>query len=426
MLTQDVPQWMQQSFIRSAQAAGATASTEDISTCYEKLVQLWSKSDRHHHDIRHLIDMLRRVDTLAPETPHADWVRLAAWFHGIVFSTSDLAVYTRNGGEDELASAKVAQEYLTNLGVTPDVVRAVSKLIVGLKKPHKVEEATKAGDGDDTRIEETSTIEMIDMDQLAIRDAHLGALAVEPQKYRHYLDDIQVEYAHIPFAHFLFARAQIVSKLLARKKLFYSPLATQWERPARDNLEAELERLKAKLEQLSAVPVAEKKHELDAGSGADSSAGADSSVGTDGGANVGDGGGVGASASISSAAGAHANASATSRASVHLNADDVAPEDLLHEESPQLAEELSAGAEVKTDEEQEREQQLADDTAALSDALASYGNIEEPRSSLEKLDDMFSPGPAPKKNLTPEQAEREARKKTAQQAWETIEGKYKA
>lgn len=396
MLTQDVPQWMQQSFIRSAKAAGATASTEEIIACYEKLVQLWSAPDRHHHDIRHLLDMLRRIDTMAPETPHADWVRLAAWFHGIVFSTSDLAVYTRNGGEDERASAKVAQEYLARLGVEPDVVRAVTKLIVGLKKPHRVEESAPAASSAVTSSaattpaigaaavgattvgatasakDETSTIEMIDMDQLAICDAHLGALAVEPQKYRHYLHDIQVEYTHIPFAHFLFARAQIVSKLLARKKLFYSPLATQWERPARENLEAELERIKAKLEQLSTVPVAEKKHELDS--------------------------------------------NAADEPAMHSDADADVPTG-----NPAGSTDVP-DVETDTDASDTREQLLADDTAALAETTAR-SSADELRSSLEKLDDMFSPGPAPKKNLTPEEAEREARKKTAKQAWETIEAK---
>lgn len=399
MLTRDVPQWVQQSFIRSAKAAGATVSTEELVACYEKLVQLWSAPDRHHHDIRHLLDILHRVDTMAPETPHADWVRLAAWFHGIVFSTSDLAVYTRNGGEDELASAKVAEDYLTRLGVEAAVVHSVAKLIVGLKNGHAPGESRTASANTGTshaetanqhaagshaaaqahdtnsehlseprpsepRPDETAAIEMIDMDQLALRDAHLGSLAVEPQKYRHYLSDLQAEYAHIPFSHFLFARAQIVGKLLARKKLFYSPLAVQWEQPARENLEAEAERLKAKLAELSAVPVAEKKHEMD---------------------------------------------EAAAEAAHHV------PETIAEAES---ADEVDAAA--------LREQMLVDDAIAAASTPAHSSEPVAPRSSLEKLDDMFSPGPAPKKNLTPEQAEREARRKTAEQAWEAIEAKNKA
>ena len=257
MLAQDLPQWVEQSFIRSAQGAGATADRDELAACCEQLLTLWCAEGRYHHDVRHLLDMLARIDTLAPETPHADLVRLAAWFHGIIFSTSDLAVYTRNGGEDEAESAKVAHEVLTKLGVPEKPVHVVVKMILGLKGKRETA-AQKRKESSDS-IRETTTIEMIDMDQLALRDAHLGSLAVAPQKYAKYIDELRSEYAQIPEAHFLYARIAIVTKLLARKRLYSSPLAQAWESPARENLEAELERLKAKLEKLDEVPVPEKK-----------------------------------------------------------------------------------------------------------------------------------------------------------------------
>lgn len=355
MLTQDVPQWVYQSFVRSLRSIGATASDEEIAAYYSELIDCWCVANRHHHDIRHLLDMLKRIDTLAPEMTNANLVRIAAWFHGVVFSTSDLDVYTRNGGENEIASAKIARKYLEQLGVDAKYQEQAAKLIIGLKKPPKIDAEPTIGA---PKPDETSTLEMIDIDQIALRDAHLGALAAEPQKYRHYLEDIRQEYAHIPQAHFLLARSQIVTKLLMRKRLFHSPLAQQWEDPARENLEAELERLKAKLALLDG-----------------------------------------------------SSASAPPQAPVMISV-------------PELQQNTNANPEEHEsiqDDDYYASNRTSDDSslAMLDRSIKSQSQT----SSLEKLDDMFSPGPVPKKNLTPEQAEREARKKIAEEAWQAIEAK---
>lgn len=355
MLTRDVPQWVYQSFVRSLRSIGATASDEEIAMCYSELADCWCVPNRHHHDIRHLLDMLKRIDTLAPEMTNVDLVRIAAWFHGVVFSTSDLDVYTRNGGENEIASAKIAREYLERLGVDSTYHDQIAKLIIGLKKPPKIDVEPIIGA---PKPDETSTLEMIDMDQIALRDAHLGALAAEPQKYRHYLEDIRQEYAHIPQAHFLLARSQIVTKLLMRKRLFHSPLAQQWEDPARENLEAELERLKAKLALLDG-----------------------------------------------------SSTSAASQAPVRVS---------IPELQQNIDVDQADRENIESGEYPDSDRSSDDSALAMADRPAK---LEPQTSSLEKLDDMFSPGPAPKKNLTPEQAEREARKKIAEEAWQAIEAK---
>ena len=51
------------------------------------------------------------------------------------------------------------------------------------------------------------------------------------------------EYAHIPDERYLRGRATIISKLLSRETLFSSPLGARWERPARQNLQAEQRRI---------------------------------------------------------------------------------------------------------------------------------------------------------------------------------------
>lgn len=257
MESKDVPQWVSQSFVRSLVNAGATASREEILACCGDLIYAWCAPDRFEHGFQHLLDMLSRVDSLAPETPNPDLVRIATWFHGIVFSTADLEVYTRNGGEDEHASARIAEEKLAELGLSPETIKVVKKLIVGLKRRtlehidtgilQRIGETAINRDTGSILLSETGKFEPIDMNQHALCDAHLGALAVEPQRYRKYSLRIREEYAHIPLTHFLAARIKIVQRLLARKKLFISPLATSWESIARQNLTVELESLIAEL-----------------------------------------------------------------------------------------------------------------------------------------------------------------------------------
>lgn len=240
----DYPQWLLPKYVRSARAAGATASEQEITAAGQRLLEMWASPTRHHHNLHHVCDVLSRVTTLAPETHNPDLVCLAAFYHGCVFSTAEKDTYTRNGGENEIESAAVAKDELSSLGLSTKSVDRVAELIIGLKK--QPSEADPSA---------TTTLNAIDIDKLALRDAHLGGLAAGPQKYAKYLETVQAEYEHIPEEDFLRARQKIIGKLLARKHLFLSPLGRQWEVPARENLMAELGRVEAKLAKIApAIP----------------------------------------------------------------------------------------------------------------------------------------------------------------------------
>ena len=121
----DVPQWLVQAFVRSAQAAGSTESKEQLAAVCHSLIEAWSSNDRKYHGLHHVVELLTRVETLLPETGDPALVRLAAWFHGVCFSTSEEATYRNNGGENEEASALFAEAKLYELGVDPDKARRV-------------------------------------------------------------------------------------------------------------------------------------------------------------------------------------------------------------------------------------------------------------------------------------------------------------
>ena len=227
----DVPQWLLPAYMQAMSHAGATASREQLHDMGTNLITLWSTPDRAFHNLRHLIDLLTRVDELSEETRNPDLVRLAAWYHGAIFSVSADQAMHRNGGEDEAASAALAYEELVAAGVSEKNANRVAELIMNLRR---------------------HDLPTSDIDAAALSDADLGCLAIEPQRYREYSRLIYSEYAHLPLLSYLRTRTTIVRKLLARDRLFASPLGQRWELPARENLEAELRRLSSKLSILEA------------------------------------------------------------------------------------------------------------------------------------------------------------------------------
>ena len=225
----DAPQWLLPAYVRSVRALGASAPVEDIGQSGRALIEMWSSPDRHFHNLKHAINMLARVDELADESHDPDMIRMATWYHGCIFSSASEQTYRRNGGEDEVASAAYAAGDLHKLGLPDATVDRICALILNLKHhslPHN------------------------DIDALALNDADLGALAVEPQQYKRYRRMVREEYAHIPVEDYLRARLTIITRLLDREVLFSSPLGQRWERPARQNLQAEKQRLTDELARL--------------------------------------------------------------------------------------------------------------------------------------------------------------------------------
>lgn len=227
----EAPQWLLPAYVRSVKAVGASAPVAEIQASGEALIDMWMSPGRHFHNLRHVIDMLARVDELADESHCPDTMRLAAWYHGCKFSTDAEGAEIVHGVEDEVASAAYAREDLEALGVPAKTVERITELILHLHHDAAASE---------------------DIDAMALADADLGTLAVGPQQYKKYRELVREEYAHIPARDYVRARLTIVRRLLARESLFSSPLGAQWEAAARQNLEAERVALEAKLKKIEA------------------------------------------------------------------------------------------------------------------------------------------------------------------------------
>jgi len=226
------PAWLASAFGRAVRGAGGDAPAPAVASEGAELLARWMEPSRKYHNVRHLVDLLERIDELQQEThsPHA--MRLAAWYHGAIFDAEAPAAYARRGGEDEAASAEYAREHLAALGVPSEVVDEVADMVSAL--------ARHAANGRNA-------------DCGVLCDADLAILASDPQRYRAYADDIRAEYVHIPVRDYLETRRSILSKLISRERLYVSPLAAPWEGRARQNVAAELQRIDAELATLDAA-----------------------------------------------------------------------------------------------------------------------------------------------------------------------------
>lgn len=119
-----------------------------------ELIALWQQPHRRYHDVRHLTEVLDRVDVLAHHARDADAVRLAAFTHDAVYDPRAPA------GANEAASGDIAREVLSDLA--HPAVREVVRL-VQLTATHDA--------GDD------------DPDGQVLCDADLGVLAADAERY---------------------------------------------------------------------------------------------------------------------------------------------------------------------------------------------------------------------------------------------------
>lgn len=179
----------------------------------EALVVRYREPGRCYHTLAHVAAVLEHVDELvAADEPVDDLaaVRLAAWYHD--------AIVTVEGRGDEERSAVLASEELSALGLDPQLVRRVARLV---------------------RI--TATHRADDPDARLLVDADLAVLGSEPAAYRAYAAAVRAEYAALGEARFRRGRAALLRELLERPAIFTTAtMRRRAEAQARRNLRREL------------------------------------------------------------------------------------------------------------------------------------------------------------------------------------------
>lgn len=191
-------------------------TTPEARAACEELLGRWSEPHRRYYTLTHLWQTLCAVQVLGHEAEDIARVRYAVWFHG--------AVHDDRVGTDEEESALVAERLLSLMGHSRERIAEVTRL-VGLIASHLPEEG--------------------DADGAVLCDADLSILAADPNSYLEYTAALRAEYAYLPDPIYRHGRLRLLGLLLERTDLFHTRFGrTHWEDRARDNMRAEMERLR--------------------------------------------------------------------------------------------------------------------------------------------------------------------------------------
>lgn len=187
----------------------------DPSPWYERLVAAYSEPHRHYHNQQHIAECLTMLDGAPPPADGREAVEMALWFHD--------AVYDPHAADNEERSAALATRCLEEACVPAGFAETVYRLVMATKTHEVGCDATAA----------------------LVVDVDLSILGQPVERFLEYEAQIRQEYAWVPSILFRSKRARILSRFLARERIFVTDWFHQkFEAQARRNLELSIDRLK--------------------------------------------------------------------------------------------------------------------------------------------------------------------------------------
>jgi predicted metal-dependent HD superfamily phosphohydrolase len=169
---------------------------------------------RAYHNLGHIADCLREAQAHNLEPKSGAILHLALIYHDLVYDV--------NRKDNELASAQIAIEDLTQLGVPESATDQISSAVVATDHQNSVHEP---------------------LSQL-VCDIDLSTLAVPQAAFQANSEAIRIEYRAIPDAIFYPGRKRIMEKFLEREKIYYTPFYQEHcEAKARENVRAHIAEL---------------------------------------------------------------------------------------------------------------------------------------------------------------------------------------
>jgi predicted metal-dependent HD superfamily phosphohydrolase len=139
-----------------------------LESTFADLVRRYDDPARAYHNLHHLRHVLTTIDALAHLTSDVQAVRLAAWFHDVI--------YDPRASENEERSAAFAAAELRGFRLPEHTIQRVGELIL-LTKTH----AFPPGDAD----------------AAVLLDSDLAILGAPPAEYAAYAAGIRQEYAYV-------------------------------------------------------------------------------------------------------------------------------------------------------------------------------------------------------------------------------------
>lgn len=186
----------------------------DAYPVFDALAAAYSAPERFYHNLEHLAEMFRVIDRLAPQVEDPAALHLAVWFHD--------AVYDSRAKDNERRSGDLAVDLLGPIGVPGSAIERIVNMIWATAHPDAAEVPALR----DTQV---------------LLDADLAILGASEERYARYARDIRREYAWVPDADYRVGRAAVLTRFLARPRIYHVPLVfDEGEQRARANLRAEL------------------------------------------------------------------------------------------------------------------------------------------------------------------------------------------
>jgi predicted metal-dependent HD superfamily phosphohydrolase len=177
---------------------------------FADLVAAYSSPNRYYHNLKHIHHVISTIDTLQVYTQDLPSVKLAAWFHDIIYDTQSQ--------DNEEKSADYAAKILENLAIPANNINTVHQLILN----------TKYHQGND-------------LNSQVLLDADLAILAAKPIEYQEYSQAIRQEYAWVSESEYITGRRQVLERFLQRERIYFTPsMFDSAEQSARYNLQTEI------------------------------------------------------------------------------------------------------------------------------------------------------------------------------------------
>lgn len=219
------PQWLRAALDDALVRLGASASSKEREAEVTRVLDYWEGRVGPISGFRFLSSMFEKLDLMDGLASDSDLLHVAMAYRGSGDSAgwSDLPILEVPEGEPVgLADDDAAN--LRRLGIDDDVVERIHSL---LKQLHRY------------------TPNDEDLDAKILIDADMSVLAASPQAYKQLMTAI-FEVLEAESDDLMERRRLFAQRLLDRPRIYHTPIAADWEKTARQNLEAELASLTAR------------------------------------------------------------------------------------------------------------------------------------------------------------------------------------
>ncbi|WP_109829836.1 HD domain-containing protein [Reichenbachiella versicolor] len=192
-----------------------TCDLPDVKTdFYNQIIELYSNSKRHYHNLNHITALLRLVQQYRYLLKSPQTIEFAVWYHDVIYNVSK--------SNNEESSAEMARNHLTQLGVEESVISECQEIIIATKS-HRL---PKGLDSFDAKF-------FLDID--------LSILAADQEGYLTYTKQIRKEYGLYPDFLYNRGRKKLLLEFLNVDRIYQTNLFFEnWEIQARDNIEMEI------------------------------------------------------------------------------------------------------------------------------------------------------------------------------------------